>query len=218
MKKIKIELSKNAKENIIIALGLLLFLIVIILCVYFVLKNNNPNAFKSKDELYNELLQNMILSQNNDNIKTEEDIVNDGTFSVYVDNIYVEGKLPRMMKEKFYIECFEDGLINIYSKYTYALSKSKYDSVKGIILKIRIAKDDMLDKIKENEGEYNIITKINDYNIISIIPNTIEYIKEDDVSVSNYNKLVKYRDEIIKSIIVKDNPEGIKNFIEIDKQ
>ena len=218
MKKIKIELSKNAKENIIITLGLLLFLIVIILCVYFVLKNNNPNAFKSKDELYNELLQNMILSQNNDNIKTEEDIVNDGTFSVYVDNIYVEGKLPRMMKEKFYIECFEDGLINIYSKYTYALSKSKYDSVKGIILKIRIAKDDMLDKIKENEGEYNIITKINDYNIISIIPNTIEYIKEDDVSVSNYNKLVKYRDEIIKSIIVKDNPEGIKNFIEIDKQ
>ena len=48
--------------------------------------------------------------------------------------------------------------------------------------------------------KYNLITKINNYSIVYIIPSTTEYLEDDDISKSNYEKLAKYREEIIKSI------------------
>lgn len=216
-KKEKKALSKNAKENIIITLGLVLFVIIISLVVYFVLRTNNPDAFKSEEELYEEELQKLMDEYNNylnaNNTQEEETVTNNGTFSVYVDDIYVEGKLPKMMREKFYIECYESGLINIYSKYTYALSQTKYGKPQGIILRIRIAKDDMIDEFEAEEGEYTLITKVNDYNVLYNIPNTIEYLEDDDISRSNYEKLSKYREEIIESIKASQNEEGVLNVI-----
>ena len=207
----KLNLSQNAKENILIVIGLILFIIIVCFVVYIILKINNPGAFKSDEKLYEELLANMITEYNKETTQVEntEKSVNDGTFSVYVDNIYVEGKLPRMMKEKFYIECYESGIINIYSKYTYALSQTKYGVPKGIVLQIMIINNEALKDIEEDNKVFEVITKINDYSIIYIIPSEIEYIEEDDVSRSNYEKLARYRDEIIESIVARESEEGI---------
>ena len=139
--------------------------------------------------------------------KKEDIKTDDGTFSVLADNILVEGKLPKSMKSKYYIECYANGLVNIYSKYTYALSQTKYNEPKGIILQIMIANDKLLKDIEEEGDKYTVITKIKDYSIIYIIPDDIQYLEEDDISRSNYDKLAKYRDEIIKSITVKDITE-----------
>ena len=217
---VKNKLSKNTKENIIIGLGLILFIVIISIVVYYVIRTNNPDSFKTEQELYEDMLANMISEYNKSQMAEEEDKTkNDGTFSVLVDNILLEGKLPKTMKSKYYIECYKNGLINIYSKYTYALSQTKYNEPKGIVLQIMLATDDILKAIEEEGEKYNLITKINNYSIVYIIPSTIEYLEDDDISKSNYEKLAKYREEIIKSIIVKENEEEIDiNFQEIFNQ
>ena len=70
-----------------------------------------------------------------------------------------------------------------------------------------IANDKLLKDIEEEGDKYTVITKIKDYSIIYIIPDDIQYLEEDDISRSNYDKLAKYRDEIIKSVTVKDITE-----------
>ena len=214
---VKNKLSKNAKENIIIGIGLILFIVIISIVVYYVIRTNNPDSFKTEQELYEDMLANMI----DENKKTEEEDKNknNGTFSVLVDNIFLEGKLPKNMKSKYYIECYRNGLINIYSKYTYALSQTKYNEPKGIVLQILVATDDILKSIEEEGEKYNLITKINKYSIVYVIPSTTEYLEDDEVSKSNYEKLAKYREEIIKSITVKENEEEVDiNFQEIFNQ
>lgn len=205
------KLSDEVTENIIITLVLILFLVIVCVVVIYVIRVNNPNSFKSDEELYEEALANLIEGYNMDTNKAtekKEDIkTDDGTFSVLADNILVEGKLPKSMKSKYYIECYANGLVNIYSKYTYALSQTKYNEPKGIILQIMIANDKLLKDIEEEGDKYTVITKIKDYSIIYIIPDDIQYLEEDDISRSNYDKLAKYRDEIIKSITVKDITE-----------
>ncbi len=205
---VKNKLSINSKENIIIGLGLILFIVIISIVVYYVIRTNNPDSFKTEQELYEDMLANMISEYNESQMAEEEDKTkNDGTFSVLVDNILLEGKLPKTMKSKYYIECYKNGLINIYSKYTYALSQTKYNEPKGIVLQIMLATDDILKAIEEEGDKYTVITKIKDYSIIYIIPDDIQYLEEDDISRSNYDKLAKYRDEIIKSVTVKDITE-----------
>ena len=113
------------------------------------------------------------------------------------------------MKSKFHIECFEDWLINIYSKYTYAIAKTDYGYAKGVILKIRVIKDSDLSKVPEEEGEYTVIDKYEDYSIIAIVPKGIEYFENDEISKDNYEELSKYRQEIIDSVKVEEIPIGL---------
>ena len=118
------------------------------------------------------------------------------------------------MESKFYLECFDDASINIYSKYTYALSKSRdYEEEKGIILTIRIVKEEDLPRVEELEGKYAIIVKIDDYQVIAVVPKTTQYITDDDVSKSNYDRLSQYRQEIIDSVTVTKVEDGVENTI-----
>ena len=205
------KVSDEVTENIIITLVLILFLVIVSVVVIYVIRVNNPSSFKSDEELYEEALANLIegynMDKNKESEKEEDIIIDDGSFSVLADNIFVEGKLPKTMKSKYYIECYTNGLVNIYSKYTYALSQTKYGEPKGIILQIMIADDKLLKDIEEEGDKYTVITKIKDYSVIYIIPDDIQYLEEDDVSRSNYEKLSKYRDEIIESITAKEFTE-----------
>ena len=65
-----------------------------------------------------------------------------------------------------------------------------------------IVKDDALKVVKDEEGDYTIIDKIDDFNIIYVIPKDIEYLEDDETSISNYTRLSSYREEIINSIKV----------------
>ena len=93
------KLSDEVTENIIISLVLILFLVIVCVVVIYVIRVNNPNSFKSEEELYEEVLANLIEDYNkgfqSDDIEQEETKTDKGTFSVLVDNILVEGKLPK---------------------------------------------------------------------------------------------------------------------------
>ena len=143
--------SSSFLNNTILVLGLILFILIIIMLVYFVLKTKNPDAFKTEDEILFEEFQNFVAEQEKAKAEAAK---NNGTFSVHFNDITVKGSLPKKVKSKFYIECFDDGLINIYSKYTYAIAKTDYGYAKGVILKIRVIKDSDLSKVPEEEGEY----------------------------------------------------------------
>ena len=171
--------------------------------VYFVLKTKNPDAFKTEDEILFEEFQNFVAEQEKAKAEAAK---NDGTFSVHFNDITIKGSLPKRVKSKFYIECFDDGLINIYSKYTYAIAKTDYGYAKGVILKIRVIKDSDLSKVPEEEGEYTVIDKYEDYSIIAIVPKGKEYFENDEISKDNYEELSKYRQEIIDSVKVEEIP------------
>ena len=198
--------SNSFLNNTILVLGLILFVLIIIMLVYFVLKTKNPNAFKTEDEILFEEFQNYVAEQERAKAEAAK---NDGTFSVHFNDITVKGSLPKRVKSKFHIECFEDGLINIYSKYTYAIAKTDYGYAKGVILKIRVIKDSDLSKVPEEEGEYTVIDKYEDYSIIAIVPKGIEYFENDEISKDNYEELSKYRKEIIDSVKVEEIPIGL---------
>ena len=204
----KKELSQDTKINLIITIGVILFILFIFFLVYLVIIDSNPNAFKN--EIKNELVTN---TSEND-IKKEQ-LATTPTFNLVAEDISISGKLPKLMESKFYLECFNDGSINIYSKYTYALSKSRnYEKEKGIILTIRIVKEEDLPRVEKLEGKYTIIGEMNDYIIIAVEPKSIQYIRDDDISKSNYERLSAYRQEIIDSITITEAEEGIENTIE----
>lgn len=198
--------SSSFLNNTILVLGLILFILIIIMLVYFVLKTKNPDAFKTEDEILFEEFQNYVAEQEKAKAEAAK---NDGTFSVHFNDITVKGSLPKRVKSKFYIECFDDGLINIYSKYTYAIAKTDYGYAKGVILKIRVIKDSDLSKVPEEEGEYTVIDKYEDYSIIAIVPKGKEYFENDEISKDNYEELSKYRQEIIDSVKVEEIPIGL---------
>lgn len=198
--------SSSFLNNTILVLGLILFILIIIMLVYFVLKTKNPDAFKTEDEILFEEFQNFVAEQEKAKAEAAK---NDGTFSVHFNDITVKGSLPKKVKSKFYIECFDDGLINIYSKYTYAIAKTDYGYAKGVILKIRVIKDSDLSKVPEEEGEYTVIDKYEDYSIIAIVPKGKEYFENDEISKDNYEELSKYRQEIIDSVKVEEIPIGL---------
>lgn len=198
--------SSSFLNNTILVLGLILFILIIIMLVYFVLKTKNPDAFKTEDEILFEEFQNFVAEQEKAKAEAAK---NDGTFSVHFNDITVKGSLPKRVKSKFYIECFDDGLINIYSKYTYAIAKTDYGYAKGVILKIRVIKDSDLSKVPEEEGEYTVIDKYEDYSIIAIVPKGKEYFENDEISKDNYEELSKYRQEIIDSVKVEEIPIGL---------
>lgn len=198
--------SSSFLNNTILVLGLILFILIIIMLVYFVLKTKNPDAFKTEDEILFEEFQNFVAEQEKAKAEAAK---NDGTFSVHFNDITVKGSLPKRVKSKFYIECFDDGLINIYSKYTYAIAKTNYGYAKGVILKIRVIKDSDLSKVPEEEGEYTVIDKYEDYSIIAIVPKGKEYFENDEISKDNYEELSKYRQEIIDSVKVEEIPIGL---------
>lgn len=195
--------SSSFLNNTILVLGLILFILIIIMLVYFVLKTKNPDAFKTEDEILFEEFQNFVAEQEKAKAEAAK---NDGTFSVHFNDITIKGSLPKRVKSKFYIECFDDGLINIYSKYTYAIAKTDYGYAKGVILKIRVIKDSDLSKVPEEEGEYTVIDKNEDYSIIAIVPKGKEYFENDEISKDNYEELSKYRQEIIDSVKVEEIP------------
>lgn len=198
--------SSSFLNNTILVLGLILFILIIIMLVYFVLKTKNPDAFKTEDEILFEEFQNYVAEQEKAKAEAAK---NDGTFSVHFNDITVKGSLPKRVKSKFYIECFDDGLINIYSKYTYAIAKTDYGYAKGVILKIRVIKDSDLSKVPEEEGEYTVIDKYEDYSIIAIVPKGKEYFENDEISKDNYEELSKYRQEIIDSVKVEEISIGL---------
>ena len=198
--------SSSFLNNTILVLGLILFILIIIMLVYFVLKTKNPDAFKTEDEILFEEFQNYVAEQEKAKAEAAK---NDGTFSVHFNDITVKGSLPKRVKSKFYIECFDDGLINIYSKYTYAIAKTDYGYAKGVVLKIRVIKDSDLSKVPEEEGEYTVIDKYEDYSIIAIVPKGKEYFENDEISKDNYEELSKYRQEIIDSVKVEEIPIGL---------
>ena len=198
--------SSSFLNNTILVLGLILFILITIMLVYFVLKTKNPDAFKTEDEILFEEFQNFVEEQEKAKAEAAK---NDGTFSVHFNDITVKGSLPKRVKSKFYIECFDDGLINIYSKYTYAIAKTDYGYAKGVILKIRVIKDSDLSKVPEEEGEYTVIDKYEDYSIIAIVPKGKEYFENDEISKDNYEELSKYRQEIIDSVKVEEIPIGL---------
>ena len=198
--------SSSFLNNTILVLGLILFILIIIMLVYFVLKTKNPDAFKTEDEILFEEFQNFVAEQEKAKAEAAK---NNGTFSVHFNDITVKGSLPKKVKSKFYIECFDDGLINIYSKYTYAIAKTDYGYAKGVILKIRVIKDSDLSKVPEEEGEYTVIDKYEDYSIIAIVPKGKEYFENDEISKDNYEELSKYRQEIIDSVKVEEIPIGL---------
>ena len=205
----KKELSQDTKINLIITIGVILFILFIFFLVYLVIIDSNPNAFKNENEIKNELVTNT----SEDDIEKEQ-LATTPTFNLVAEDISISGKLPKLMESKFYLECFDDGSINIYSKYTYALSKSRnYEKEKGIILTIRIVKEEDLPRVEELEGKYTIIGEMNDYIIIAVEPKSIQYIRDDDISKSNYERLSAYRQEIIDSITITEAEEGIENTI-----
>lgn len=206
----KKELSQDTKINLIITIGVILFILFVFFLVYLVIIDSNPNAFKNENEIKNELVTNT----SEDDIEKEQ-LATTPTFNLVAEDISISGKLPKLMESKFYLECFDDGSINIYSKYTYALSKSRnYEKEKGIILTIRIVKEEDLPRVEELEGKYTIIGEMNDYIIIAVEPKSIQYIRDDDISKSNYERLSAYRQEIIDSITITEAEEGIENTIE----
>ena len=205
----KKELSQDTKINLIITIGVILFILFIFFLVYLVIIDSNPNAFKNENEIKNELVTNT----SEDDIEKEQ-LATTPTFNLIAEDISISGKLPKLMESKFYLECFDDGSINIYSKYTYALSKSRnYEKEKGIILTIRIVKEEDLPRVEELEGKYTIVGEMNDYIIIAVEPKSIQYIRDDDISKSNYERLSAYRQEIIDSITITEAEEGIENTI-----
>lgn len=205
----KKELSQDTKINLIITIGVILFILFIFFLVYLVIIDSNPNAFKNENEIKNELVTNT----SEDDIEKEQ-LATKPTFNLVAEDISISGKLPKLMESKFYLECFDDGSINIYSKYTYALSKSRnYEKEKGIILTIRIVKEEDLPRVEELEGKYTIVGEMNDYIIIAVEPKSIQYIRDDDISKSNYERLSAYRQEIIDSITITEAEEGIENII-----
>lgn len=211
-------ISNNTKENIYIAIGLIIFTIIVILCIYFVLRANNPDAFEKEDEILikNKNSEEGHITNNSFTNSTNQakNIIENGTFALLAENIYIKGNVPKTIASKFHIECYEDGTIEIYSRYTYNLSEAKNLDIKGLILKIMIVKDDILKLVESEEGNYEIIKKIDEYNIIYIVPENIEYIEDDDISRSNYDRLSKYRKEIIESITVTKEDLDIENTIE----
>lgn len=203
------KMSQDTKVNLIITLGVILFILVICFLVYLVIIDNNPNAFKDENEITN----NTITTTATDDAEKEQ-LSTTPNFNLVAENISISGKLPKLMESKFYLECFDDASINIYSKYTYALSKSRdYEEEKGIILTIRIVKEEDLPRVEELEGKYAIIDKIDDYQVIAVVPKTTQYITDDDVSKSNYDRLSQYRQEIIDSVTVTKVEEGVENAI-----
>lgn len=203
------KMSQDTKVNLIITLGVILFILVICFLVYLVIIDNNPNAFKDENEITN----NTITTTATDDAEKEQ-LSTTPNFNLVAENISISGKLPKLMESKFYLECFDDASINIYSKYTYALSKSRdYEEEKGIILTIRIVKEEDLPRVEELEGKYAIIDKIDDYQVIAVVPKTTQYITDDDVSKSNYDRLSQYRQEIIDSVTVTKVEEGVENTI-----
>ena len=205
----KKELSQDTKINLIITIGVILFILFIFFLVYLVIIDSNPNAFKNENEIKNELVTNT----SEDDIEKEQ-LATTPTFNLVAGDISISGKLTELMESKFYLECFDDGSINIYSKYTYALSKSRnYEKEKGIILTIRIVKEEDLPRVEELEGKYTIVGEMNDYIIIAVEPKSIQYIRDDDISKSNYERLSAYRQEIIDSITITEAEEGIENTI-----
>ena len=203
------KMSQDTKVNLIITLGVILFILVICFLVYLVIIDSNPNAFKDENEITN----NTITTTATDDAEKEQ-LSTTPNFNLVAENISISGKLPKLMESKFYLECFDDASINIYSKYTYALSKSRdYEEEKGIILTIRIVKEEDLPRVEELEGKYAIIDKIDDYQVIAVVPKTTQYITDDDVSKSNYDRLSQYRQEIIDSVTVTKVEEGVENTI-----
>lgn len=203
------KMSQDTKVNLIITLGVILFILVICFLVYLVIIDSNPNAFKDENEITN----NTITTTATDDAEKEQ-LSTTPNFNLVAENISISGKLPKLMESKFYLECFDDASINIYSKYTYALSKSRdYEEEKGIILTIRIVKEEDLPRVEELEGKYAIIDKIDDYQVIAVVPKTTQYITDDDVSKSNYDRLSQYRQEIIDSVTVTKVEDGVENTI-----
>lgn len=203
------KMSQDTKVNLIITLGVILFILVICFLVYLVIIDNNPNAFKDENEITNNTITNTATDD-----AEKEQLSTTPNFNLVAENISISGKLPKLMESKFYLECFDDASINIYSKYTYALSKSRdYEEEKGIILTIRIVKEEDLPRVEELEGKYTIIDKIDDYQVIAVVPKTTQYITDDDVSKSNYDRLSQYRQKIIDSVTVTKVEEGVENTI-----
>lgn len=203
------KMSQDTKVNLIITLGVILFILVICFLVYLVIIDSNPNAFKDENEITNNTITNTATDD-----AEKEQLSTTPNFNLVAENISISGKLPKLMESKFYLECFDDASINIYSKYTYALSKSRdYEEEKGIILTIRIVKEEDLPRVEELEGKYAIIDKIDDYQVIAVVPKTTQYITDDDVSKSNYDRLSQYRQEIIDSVTVTKVEEGVENTI-----
>ena len=114
------KMSQDTKVNLIITLGVILFILVICFLVYLVIIDSNPNAFKDENEITN----NTITTTATDDAEKEQ-LSTTPNFNLVAENISISGKLPKLMESKFYLECFDDASINIYSKYTYALSKSR---------------------------------------------------------------------------------------------
>lgn len=203
------KMSQDTKVNLIITLGVILFILVICFLVYLVIIDSNPNAFKDENEITNNTITNTATDD-----AEKEQLSTTPNFNLVAENISISGKLPKLMESKFYLECFDDASINIYSKYTYALSKSRdYEEEKGIILTIRIVKEEDLPRVEELEGKYAIIDKIDDYQVIAVVPKTTQYITDDDVSKSNYDRLSQYRQEIIDSVTVTKVEDGVENTI-----
>lgn len=198
--------KKEFKENLIVSICLLIFIILIGILIYFLLSNNNNHDHNHEEAIEN---QTTNTASNTTNNLTKEN----GSFELLAENIYIRGNVPKSLASKFHIECLSDGTINIYSKYTYNLSYVKYKNIKGLILKIMIVKDDALKVVKEEEGEYTIIEKIDDFNIIYVIPKDIEYLEDDETSISNYTRLSSYRKEIINSIKVSKEEISLDNTV-----
>ena len=78
--------SNSFLNNTILVLGLILFVLIIIILVYFVLKTKNPNAFKTEDEILFEEFQNYVAEQERAKADAAK---NDGTFSVHFNDITV---------------------------------------------------------------------------------------------------------------------------------
>lgn len=196
--------KKEFKENLIVSICLLIFIILIVILIYFLLQKNNNHIYEEASE---NKITNSVSNTSNELAKEN------GSFELLAGNIYIRGNVPKTIANKFYIECLSDGTINIYSKYTYNLSYAKYENIKGLILKIMIVKDDALKVVKDEEGDYTIIDKIDDFNIIYVIPKDIEYLEDDETSISNYTRLSSYREEIINSIKVSKEEISLDNTV-----
>lgn len=143
-------------------------------------------------------------------VKAEK--TDDHNFTIQVGDYYVTGKIPNLVKNKFYIEPdTSEEKATFYSKYNYALSKMRnLDKTYGALFEIYIVRDEYKYQRLEKSNEKVVVLQAflgNQY-IVATVPKDNLYVEDDDVSKSNYDRLASYTDEIIDSIKVStDKPE-----------